>query len=132
MAVVVHGLKELTRTFNNAPKDVKREYRKELRSVGEPVRVTAETLAISRIRRMFDSPQWARMRTGVTTRLVYVAPRQKGARGRGGQSLRRPNLSTLLMDRAMQPALEQNRSRIELDFDVMLDRLVRRWDADGP
>ena len=32
----------------------------------------------------------------------------------------------------MEPALEQNRHRIEGDFDEMLDRLVRKWDHDGP
>lgn len=129
MAVAVRGLRELNRTFRQAPRDVNRAYRNELRSVGEPVRLTAETLASSTIRRI--TPAWARMRTGVTTRLVYVAPRQRGVRGRD-QRRRRPNLGTLLMDRAMQPALEQHRGRIETDFDQMLDRLVTKWDHDGP
>ena len=70
------------------------------------------------------------MRTGITTRLVYVAPVQRGVKGRGrGQ---RPKFGTLLMDRAMEPALEQNQHRIEADFDQMLDRLVHKWDNDGP
>lgn len=129
MAVAVRGLRELNRTFRQAPRDVNRAYRNELRSVGEPVRLTAETLASSTIRRI--TPAWARMRTGVTTRLVYVAPRQRGVRGRD-QRRRRPNLGALLMDRAMQPALEQHRGRIETDFDQMLDRLVTKWDHDGP
>jgi hypothetical protein len=36
------------------------------------------------------------------------------------------------MERAMDPALEQNRHRIEQDFARMLDRLVSKWDHDGP
>lgn len=130
MALAVRGLKELTRTFSKAPTDVKRAYRTELRSVGEPVRLEAESLAVSTIRKV--GPDWSKMRTGVTTRLVYVAPRQRGVKGRGNQRLRRPKFGTLLMDRAMQPALDRNRHRIEGDFDQMLDRLVTKWDHDGP
>lgn len=130
MPLAVRGLKELTRTFNRAPADAKRAYRSELRTIGEPTRMTAETLAMSTIRRI--GPTWSKMRTGVTTRLVYVAPRQKGVRGRGPNPKRRPKFGTLLMDRAMQPALDRNRHRIETDFDEMLDRLVVKWDRDGP
>lgn len=130
MALAVRGLKELTRTFSRAPSDVKRAYRAELRTVGEPVRFTAEQLAVSTIRRM--TPAWSKMRTGVTTRLVYVAPRERGLKGRGDAPGRRPKFGTLLMDRAMQPALDRNRPRVETDFDQMLDRLVTKWDHDGP
>lgn len=129
MALAVRGLRELTRTFNNAPADYKRAYKAELRTVGEPVRLEAETLATSSIRRI--TPAWSKMKTGVTTRVVYVAPKQRGIGGRGDDPRRRPNLGTLLMDRAMQPALERNRHRVEADFDVMLDRLVSKWDREG-
>lgn len=128
--LVVRNLNELVRTFNHAPADVKREFRKELRSVGEPVRVTAERLATSSIRRI--GPNWSKMRTGVTTKVVYVAPRQRGAKGRGSQSRRRPNLAPLLADRALGPALEANASRIESDFDRMVARLLEKWGNDGP
>lgn len=130
MALVVRGMRELTRTFQNAPKDVNRAYRDELKTVAEPVRMESEQLATSSIRRM--TPAWSKMKTGVTTRLVYVAPRKRGIGGRGDDPRRRPNLGTLLMDRALQPALERNRARVEQDFDQMLDRLVTKWDQDGP
>lgn len=123
-------MRELTRTFQNAPKDVNRAYRDELKTVAEPVRMESEQLATSSIRRM--TPAWSKMKTGVTTRLVYVAPRKRGIGGRGDDPRRRPNLGTLLMDRALQPALERNRARVEQDFDQMLDRLVTKWDQDGP
>ena len=128
MAVAVRGLRELNRTFKHAPKDVRREIRDEYRTVAEPVRSTAEILAVSSIRRV--GLNWSRMRTGITTTLVYVAPRQRGVKGRGRG--RRPKFGTLLMDRAMQPALERNEHRIEADFDRMLGRLVHDWDNDGP
>ena len=124
MALAVHGMSELNRTFKHAPKDVRRAYRAELRTVGEPVRSTAERLAVSR------DPQ-GRARSGrgcgsgsrsgsSTSRPASAASRVVAATGCAG-----PSSATLLMERAMEPALEQNRHRIEEDFDQMLDRLVR-------
>ena len=124
--VAVEGLRELTRTFNQAPKDVKKAYRAELRSVARPVQATAEGLALSEVRNI--GPAWSQFRIGVTQKLVYVAPKQKSRRGRRS----RPNLARLLADRVTGPALEKNRHRIEHDFDRMLDRLVTKWDHDGP
>jgi len=128
LALAVKGYTQLARTFQHAPKDVNKAYRAELRTIGEPTRLTAEDLAVSTIRNI--GPVWSKMRTGITTRVTYVAPKQRGARGRSTR--RRPNLGTLLMERAMQPALDRNRGQVEHDFDVMLDRLVTRWDHDGP
>ena len=128
MALAVKGYTELARTFQHAPRDVNKAYREELRTIGEPTRLTAEELAVSSIRKI--GHDWSRMRTGITTRVTYVAPRERGAKGRGGS--RRPNLARLLMERAMQPALDRNRGQVEHDFDVMLGRLVNSWDHDGP
>lgn len=130
MAVAVRGLRELNRTFKHAPKDVRREIRDGYRTVAEPVRSTAATLAVSSIRRI--GPNWSQMRTGVTQKLVYVAPKKRGVKTRGPDPRRRPNLGTLLAERALEPALEQNRHRIEADFDRMLGRLCHDWDNDGP
>jgi hypothetical protein len=130
MPVAVHNLAQLNRTFNKAPKDIKRAYRAELRTVAEPVRSTWETLAVSSIRRI--GPKWSRARIGPTVNLVYVAPRLRGIKGRGRHPRRRPNLADLLMARAAEPALAQNQHRIEADFERMLDRLVNRWDSEGP
>jgi hypothetical protein len=123
----VEGMRELNRLFKNAPKDVRREIRQEYRTVAEPVRSTAETLAGSSIRRI--GPRWSRMRTGVTQTEVYVAPRQRGVKGRGSHPRRRPNLGTLLAKRATQPALRQHEHRIEADVDRMLGRLCRDWNS---
>lgn len=127
--IAVDGLQELTRTFAHAPKDVRLAYRKELRTVGEPVRSTAERLATQRIRKV--GLKWSKFRTGVTQRLVYVAPRQRGVKGRAGQSRRRPKFGTLLAERASQPALKANEGRINKDFDDMLDRLTNKWNNEG-
>ena len=78
-AVKVHGLRDLNRTFKKMGKEVQKETRAELRAVGEPVRAAAEHLAVSRISHVGD--RWSQMRLGVTTRLVYVAPKARSRRG---------------------------------------------------
>ena len=126
--IAVEGLADLTKTFKHAPKDVRLAYRKELRTLGEPIRTTAERLAVSEIRKI--GPKWLKFRTGVTQTLVYVAPRQRGVKARGDLRAR-PNLGRRLADEVTNPALEQNKHRIESDIDDMLDRLVTKWDHEG-
>jgi hypothetical protein len=112
----VRGLRELNRAFKQVDKDLRKELRDELKDVAEPVRSTAEMLAGQSIRNI--GPVWERMRTGLTTKVVYVAPK---AKRHGGSP--RPNLAGLLMDRAMQPALDQHEHDIVNRFERMLDRV---------
>jgi hypothetical protein len=118
--VHVRGLAELNRALRRTDRDTRLGIRKELRSVAEPVRRDAETLAEATIPRI--GHDWSRMRTGVTQSLVYVAPRERGTKVK---SRRRKNLATLLMDRAMDPALARNEDRIEDDFEDVVDRVCR-------
>lgn len=106
-----------------APRTLRREYRAGQRRVAEPVRAAAEghALAIGRVSR---SPAWGAMRTGATTRVVYVAPRKRGSRT-GRQ--KRPNLAGLLMDRAMQPALDEHEAQVIREFDGFLASMARDW-----
>lgn len=127
--IEVEGLAQLTKTFQHAPKDVRLAYRKELRTVAEPVRSTAERLATQRIRK--NTVKWSKFRTGVSQKLVYVAPRQRGVKSKARDSFRRPKFGILLAHRASQPALRQNEWRINQDFDHMLDRLVHKWNNEG-
>ena len=64
---------------------------------------------------------WGQMRTGVLTRAIYVAPRQ---RNRGGD--RRPNLAGMLMDRAMQPALDDKEGEILHALEAVVDDLANK------
>lgn len=126
----VQGLRELNATFRHAPRDVNRAYRAELRTVALPVQQEAQSLAVERIRRI--GVPWSRFRIGITSKLVYVAPRQRGVKSRGDARFKRPNLARRMAAEVTGPALERNQHRIEADFDAMLDRLVRKWDHDGP
>jgi len=126
MAVVVKGLRDVNAAFAKTDRDIRLGWRAGMRQVAEPVRRDAETLALSGIRRMPSSPRWARMRTGVTRNMVYVAPRQRGVRWNKKNpgyrfNLRRPNLANLLMERAMQPALEAHEHDITARFEQLLD-----------
>ena len=113
----------MQRAFSRADKDLSKDLRSTLKDVVEPVREEAERLAGQKIRNMGEGP-WAGMRVGVTRNLVYVAPKERGRRS----ALRRPNLAGLLMDRAMQPALDAHEGEIEREVGDALDDLFKRWE----
>ena len=113
----VEGLGDLNRALRRADKDVRAGVRKELRGIAEPIQRTAETLAFSSIRNI--GRDWSRMRIGATLDLVYVAPQMRGTKTK---ARKRSNLADLLMDRAMQPALDQHAPEIERRVGDALDR----------
>jgi hypothetical protein len=136
MPVVVRGLHELQAALAHADRSLRLGVRKGLRQAAEPVQRGAEELALEKIRRMPRSPQWARMRVGVTRNLVYVAPRQRGIRWNAKNpgyrfQMRRPNLADLLMDRAMQPALDQHQAEVEARFEELLDHISDDFNRGG-
>lgn len=118
----VDGLAETNRALRRTDRDVRLGVRKELRDVAEPVRRSAEQLASSEIRNA--GTDWSRMRTGIRTDSVYVAPRKRGLK-KGPR--KRPNLAPLLMDKAMQPALDRHTPEIEREFGQMLDRVANNF-----
>lgn len=124
MPVAVEGFTSLQRALKQANRDVRNGVRREMRETAEPVRRDAETLAGIRIRNI--GSDWGQMRVGVTQKVVYVAPRQRGVR-RGDNPMSRPNLAPLLKTRAMEPALEQNQAAILHQFDRMLDTMADKF-----
>lgn len=123
--VEVRGLRELQRAFQVADRDAGLELRKTFRAAAEPVRVDAERLALTGIRHIGMS--WSRMRVGITTSTVYVAPRERGLQGRRNPRLKRPNLAGLLLDRSMEPALAANREKIIGEVEQALGVIANRW-----
>lgn len=124
--IAVRGLRELSAAFAQADRETRAGFRAEFRDLAEPVRRDAEALARSGVPRIGDA--WAQMRTGVTRRVVYVAPKQRGVKGRGDDRRRRPNLAPLLMNRALEPALDRHTGEIEDRLERTLDRLAGRWE----
>lgn len=121
----LRGMKELSQAFRLAEKGLSADLKMGLRSVAEPVRFDAERLASAEITHI--GIPWSKMRTGVTQTMVYVAPNERGVKTRGRNSRKRPNLATLLRDRALQPALAANRHKIEEEVEHVLNDLARSW-----
>ena len=124
-ALQITGLRELNRAFARAPKTLNREWREAQRFIGEPVRRVAAARAVTEVERMPRSPQWARMRTGITQRAVYVAPAMRGTRM---DRRKRPNLADLLMERALAPALVLGEAEIVRRAEHVLETVGRDWE----
>ena len=122
-AVRVKGLKELTRDFKKMSKELSQEVTGELKKVAEPVRSTAEQMALTGIRNMPDSPRWAGMRVGVAPGrgVVWIRPT---ARRRGGSP--RPNLGALLLNE-MDRAVDKKQDEVVDGLEKMLDRLANDY-----
>lgn len=136
----VRGLDDLNRALKRASKEVRLDIRKDLRAVAEPIRAEAQQLAGTQIsgiataagrkrKRRGRPKNWAGMRIGLALagNLIYVAPVQRGFKGRGADPSKRPNLADLLMGRAMEPALEHHKAEIEAHVGRALDRMTERW-----
>ncbi len=98
------------------------QLRRQIRGYAEPVRERAEILAQGRIRNI--GVPWSRMRTGTAPALVYVAPLKRGTRI---PARKRPRFASLLLSRAMEPALDQNRVAIEAKIDALVQRMERKF-----
>lgn len=123
--IEVHGLANLQRLLRIAEKDVRLGIRKELVAFAEPVRRSAEVNTVNAIPTIGE--EWSRMRTGTTTRVVYVAPKQRGATGRRANvKRRRPNLKPLMM-RPMIQALDQHAPELPDRFRRMLREVARKF-----
>lgn len=108
--------------FKNLGGEIHKELNDALKETAQPVADEAELLAMTRIRSMPRSPHWAGMRIGVSVArgVVYMVPAARSKRTR-----KRPNLAELLLERAMDPALEHNAAKIETAVENMFDRLTR-------
>lgn len=125
-AVHVRGLKELERAFRLADKSEQKLLRQELKAAAVPVQRAAEGMALGRIRKM--DPTWAQMRIGQKRSVVYIVPKQKGRRSKANPRLRRPNLKTLLLDRAMIPALNSRKDDVIRSLEHMLAVVGNQWE----
>lgn len=121
--LVLDGFRDLQRAFRAADRTLAKELRGTLRGVVEPIRSDAERLAVSAIPRI--GIPWSRMRIGVTTTSVYLAPRQHGTRL---PQRKRPNLAALLLGRSMEPALASHTQEVMVGVDRMLADVGRAWE----
>lgn len=124
-AVRIEGLRELERAFKLYGRGLEKGVREALEAAAEPVRFDAQSLATASIRNI--GIPWSRMRVGVTRRTAYVAPNERGRSTQRNPQRGRQNLRGLLLERAMQPALDQNIANVEREIGDALDDLGRMW-----
>ena len=130
--IQVEGLAELQRAFTAADRALREDLRDALQEAAAPVRSDAQTLAGITISRMPQGSPWRLMRTGILGgTIVYVAPVERGAKGRGNQRLRRPKFKPLMMRRVLEPALARNRGKIIKRLDLLLADVKRVWERHG-
>lgn len=127
-AVAVRGLADLTRDLKRmAATDLSEDLRDELRQVAVPIAGRAETLAVAHygetgsgeITHLKPGGRWAKMRIGVTKNLVYVAPKEHGKKV-GDQ--KRPAFGLFLLEKAMEPALEEFAPQLAARVERAIDR----------
>lgn len=128
----VTGFETVSRGFARVGKTASKNLNKRLKEAIEPVRESAQELGPSRIRNMRrgrsrNGVRWDAVRIGVTRRAAYIAPVERGVKGRGNQRLRRPNLTDLVLDRAYEPALAMNRSEVVDRFGRIFDDIQHAW-----
>jgi hypothetical protein len=127
--VRIEGLAELERAFREAGKGLASDLHEVLKTSAAPVQHDAEILSLTGIRKMGSAGSreigipWARMRVGLSRHTAYVAPASRGKLARQG----RHGLFDLLMGRALEPALAQNRRRIEQEFEDAVADMCRAW-----
>lgn len=120
-AIEVQGYREVMRSFALISDKLRAGLRGEMAEAVQPAKTRAEKLAGSRIHNMLSPTalvDWWKMRIGITTAAVYLAP---GQRRNGGSP--RPNLGPLLMNDAMLPAVEETLPEVRMKLDGWLDRL---------
>lgn len=131
-AIRVDGLAELQRAFTAADRALREDLRDALQEAAAPVRRDAQAMAGVTIRNLGPGDPWTKMRTGMERGvIVYVAPVERGVKGRGNQRKRRPNLKNLLLNRAMEPALTRNRGGVIRRLEGLLVDVTRVWERHG-
>jgi len=129
-AIHVEGLGGLLRAFSNADKTRRDDLKDALQEAAAPVRSEAQQLAGTKIPHMGGAHKpWAAMRIGAYSSIVYVAPVERGVKGRGGQNRRRGHrFASLMLERAMEPALEHNTAIVERRLEGLIDEVCDVWE----
>jgi len=124
----VENYKEVIRAFGKASATLERGFKGSLREAAEPIADTAERLAGSGvIDNLGGDDPWTKMRIGVTRSSVYVAPVERGRRTRSNSAIGRPNLKPLMLDRAMEPALDAHRDEVIGNIEDLLGYVARTF-----
>ena len=126
--VLVENLGEINRALKLSGPAVFTAMKKGMLEGAEPIRRDAENLARDEISGMKRAkkkpPPWSLQRSGETIHEVYIAPRERGIKGRD-QSSRRPNFVGVMFGKSYNPAFEKGRPAVVAFVDNWLGRVTR-------
>lgn len=121
MAVApVRGIDTLNKAFQLAGTRMRKDLPAVLENAARPVERSAEGTAAS----IGAGVQWSQMRVVARRNLVYMAPQQRSTRI---VPRKRPKFGPRLLNRAMIPALNQNREQVGKALDNLVARIVRQF-----
>lgn len=125
----MEGLDGLLKANRLAGRTISSDFRKTLRDLAKPVQEEAQFRALGGIRNMTFT--WSRMRIGLTLHGLYVAPKQRGVKGRGDDPRRRRNLARLIQGRSFDPTIEHQRPAIVHGVEDWLQHVGDEWGRVG-
>ncbi len=124
LQVSVNKVAFVNRALAQVDRDMQIAARAEILAIGRLVERDVETFALSRIRNLPRSPEWADMRVGQNNELVYVVPFKRGSRRR---QRKRSNFAGLMQTRAMRPAKTKNEPEIVRRFDELTTKVCAKF-----
>ncbi len=120
--VYIENLAEIERDLKKAGPLIAKAQNQGLLEGAQPIRREAEQLARDEISGMKRAkkkpPPWSIQRVGQSIHEVYIAPKERGIKGRDPRS-RRPNFVGVMFGKSYNPALEHGLP--------MLTRSVENW-----
>lgn len=117
--IKIQGLTELERALKEAEPLVYAELRKGLEAAGQPIAERSHALALQNIPKVTEP--WSEFRVGSTTQVVYVAPKQRGSKV---GPRKRPKFATLLIKRALEPAVPGAEIELQRQAEAALNRAI--------
>jgi len=107
------------------PVEVVEGFSDELEQAAEPVKLAAQAKAPGSMRNMVLTREWSAMRVGITRRkpaAVYVVPQLRGGSRKSSQS-QKDNFSRRMQERALDPALKENTTKVIERAEDFLERV---------
>jgi hypothetical protein len=127
-AIKVEGLAEMRAALRVFPAEVSRELTKGLRAAVEPARQAIEGRMASEISHMKPGSPWINARTGVARDMVYIVPKERGARGAKAHG-KRPNFSHLALSLAYEPSAAEAAAGVALAAEAAIAKAAARMNV---
>lgn len=140
--IKVVGMDGLVKSLRHADKDIQKSFRAALKESAKPITTLASALSTSDISHNRPGGPWSKFRIGMLAggRVVYMAPKPHGISSRQSRAQRRgrysrmsgrqlagaarPRFAPILLERAMEPALEASQEEVKKAVQVAVDMVI--------